>query len=306
MRVAFFGLPLAALLLHADGHDIVFAGICRKGAIGTRRLRRVLGKERVSVVPKLGDATVFERVRDAKPELLVSWFWTKRIPEAMLRLAPLGTVGVHPSLLPRHRGPDPYFWTIFAGDHEAGVTAHRLEREYDTGAMLGQKRIAVDSSWNAWTLAKKLDRPSLALLREVVRAFGGGKPPVEVAQDDALATVAPSPDDEDLRLTFGDRTADEVVRLVRAAAPYPGAFLETDDDDVVVVTRAAVEPAVPRALEPGEAAMVNGRAVVRAKDTGVALLRGRLVRDADEPEQELNESELAALVGRLSRDASLA
>ena len=40
MRIAFVGLPLAALLLRADGHEIVWAGICRKGAIGTRRLGR--------------------------------------------------------------------------------------------------------------------------------------------------------------------------------------------------------------------------------------------------------------------------
>ena len=70
---------------------------------------------------------------------------------AVLEVAPLGAIGVHPSLLPRHRGPDPYFWAIESGDLETGVTAHRLEEEYDTGAILAQRRLAIDASWNSWT-----------------------------------------------------------------------------------------------------------------------------------------------------------
>lgn len=302
MRIAFFGLPLAALLLHADGHEIVYAGICRKGALGTRRLRRTLD-DRVAIVPKLTDPAVVARIEAARPELLVSWFWTKRIPERLLRAAPLGTVGVHPSLLPRHRGPDPYFWTIAAGDAEAGVTAHRLERDYDTGAMLGQRAIAVDPEWSAWTLAKKLDRPSLALLRDVAFAFARGAAPTEVAQDETRATLAPSPSEDELRLDVQKKTAAELARLVRAASPFPGAYLDIEGE-IVVVTRARVEPSVPKALVPGEVATVNGRAVVRAADTGLALLSGRLVGDDDE--RELSEAEMAALVARLSRAAALA
>jgi methionyl-tRNA formyltransferase len=304
LRIAFFGLPLAALLLHADGHEIVHAGVCRRGALGTRRLVRILGRDRVSIMPRLTDASFASRLRATRPDLLVSWFWTKRIPESLLRLAPLGSVGVHPSLLPRHRGPDPYFWTILRGDREAGVSAHRLEREYDTGAVLGQKRIPVDPTWTAWTLAKRLDRPSLALLRDIVRDFAEGRPPIERPQDPEAATEAPSPSEEALRLDPKRDSAASLERLVRAASPYPGAVMEIEGE-VIVVTRAAVVSA-PRALAPGEAATVNGRAVVRAADTGLAVLAGRLVGVTDDDEIELGEGELAALVARLSHDAALA
>ena len=50
MKIAFVGLPLAALLLAEDGLDIVWAGICRKDALGLRRLTKRLGKARVRVV----------------------------------------------------------------------------------------------------------------------------------------------------------------------------------------------------------------------------------------------------------------
>src|SRR5580658_2078483 len=191
MRLVFFGLPLAALLLARDGHDIAWAALCRRGAIGTRRLTRRLGRERVAVLPDLEGDEAFARVRDARPELLVSWFWTKKVPARVLALAP--SVGVHPSLLPRHRGPDPSFWAIDAGDEVTGVTAHRLEVEYDTGAILAQRTLPIDPAWNGWRLARALDRPSLGLLRQVVQAHAEGRPPAGRSQDEAQATAAPEP-----------------------------------------------------------------------------------------------------------------
>jgi methionyl-tRNA formyltransferase len=291
MRIAFVGLPLAALLLARDGHTIVWAGICRRDAIGLRRLTAQLGKERVFVVPDL--ARCKEAIRAAKPDLFVSWFWTKKVPKAVRELAPLGTIGVHPSLLPRHRGPDPTFWAIDSGDHETGVTAHTLEEEYDTGAILGQKRIVIDPTWSAWRLAKKLDRPSLALLREVVNAYARGEAPVPQEQDETLATEAPIPEDDFLELRWTE-TPEAIVRRVRAASPWPGAFTEIGNT-AIVVTQAKATDVVPNALEPGEAwVRGDGIAVVAARGGGVELLRGRL----EESERELDRHELAALIAR--------
>lgn len=291
MRIAFVGLPLAALLLAADGHAIVWAGICRRGAIGTRRLKALLGPDNVVIAPDLTKST--DTIRSREPDLLVSWFWTKKIPRAVRAVAPLGALGVHPSLLPRHRGPDPTFWAIDSGDAETGVTAHRLDDEYDTGAILGQRRVTIDPTWNAWTLAKKLDRPSLTLLREVAGAYARGEPPTPVAQDDRLATEAPQPDDALLQIRWRD-TAERIVRRVRAASPWPGAYTEVGTT-TVTLTRARVTGDVPRALEPGEACVrPDGVAVVRACDAGVELLAGRV--EDDEGERELDSVALATLV----------
>lgn len=292
MRIAFFGLPLAALLLARDGHTIVKAAICRSGALGTRRLIRELGRGRVMVTPDLTRDAVFARVRAAAPELVVSWFWTTRIPPRYLDLAP--AIGVHPSLLPRHRGPDPYFWAIESGDAVTGVTAHELAEEYDTGAMLGRKTLAIDPSWSAWRLAKKLDRPSLALLREVVRAYSEGRPPAPEPQDERLATAAPQPDDELLAIPWRE-PASRIVRRIRAASPWPGAFTEIAGE-LVTITRARETNDFPRALEPGEAAVrTDGVAVVRAGDAAVELLLGR-VEDDEGNETTLDVRDLAARV----------
>jgi methionyl-tRNA formyltransferase len=278
MRIVFFGLPLAALLLHHDGIEIALAALCRPGAPGTRRLRRLLGERRMVEVREPSE--LMSRVREAAPDLLVSWFWTKRIPLAVLEVAPLGAVGVHPSLLPRHRGPDPYFWTLESDDRETGVTAHRLDAGYDTGPILAQRRLAVHPSWNAWMLAKRLDRPSLALLREVVGAYAAGRPPPEVPQRESEATWAPEPDESWLALRFNEE-ASKVVRRVQAASPWPGAFTEIGDA-LVTLTTVAQTTEFPRALLPGEGAVrSDGVAVIRTFDAAVELRAGR-TEDGDD------------------------
>lgn len=272
MRVAFFGLPLAAFLLAKDGHTIVHAALCRPRCPGERRLRNHLGDTQVTLRPDAADPSFVERLRGLEPDIVISWFWTTRLPKAILDLAPLGAFGVHPSLLPRHRGPDPYFWTIDAGDEETGVTAHRLDEDYDTGPILGQKRLAMNETWNAWTLAKRLDRPSLALLREMALAYARGCPPVPTLQKESDATEAPTPSDESLELDWS-LSSRALTRRIRAASPHPGAYTFFGDDSLVL-TRVAEAESYPKFLEPGEAAVLDGKAIIRTGDGALALLQG--------------------------------
>jgi methionyl-tRNA formyltransferase len=289
VRIAFFGLPLAALLLARDGHTLVYAATSSKGP-GLRRLRATLGgTTRIELAPDLLRPAAVRAIREARPDLLVSWFWTTKLPAEVLAIGP--AIGVHPSLLPRHRGPDPYYWAIACGDAVTGVTAHRLDAEYDTGAVLAQRSLPIDPSWNGWRLARALDRPSLALLRDVVRAYADGRPPAATSQDERLATQAPAPTDEDLALRWSDPAAD-VERRVRAGAPWPGAWTEIGDR-IVILERVRLTTDFPRALVAGEAAVrKDGVAVVRARDSAVELLRGR---DGDD-DALLLAPDLAALV----------
>jgi methionyl-tRNA formyltransferase len=273
LRLAFFGLPLAALLLLADGHDVAFCVLSRREAAGRRRLTQRLGA-RVHLRGELSEEEIVEEMSRTRPDLLVSWFFTTKLPMSIVRAAKGGGIGVHPSLLPRHRGPDPYFAAIDQGDRITGVTVHRLEAEYDTGAILATRELAIDPTWNAWTLARRLDRPSLALLRDIVRRLAAGEPVPAVEQDEGLASSAPEPSDADCALVWS-WPVDRVLRRVRALAPSPGAFTEIGGQ---IVTILDARPALdfPRALLAGEAAVVDERALVRAGDGAIELLRGEI------------------------------
>lgn len=126
-------------------------------------------------------------------------------------MARLGGIGVHPSLLPRHRGPDPYFAAIDQGDDVTGVTVHRIAADYDTGEILGARNVAIAESWNAWQLARRLDRPSLSLLRETVAKLSAGETLPALVQDESEATWAPLPSLSDCALRWS-WTTERVLR----------------------------------------------------------------------------------------------
>ena len=275
MRLAVFGLPLAGLLLAADGHEIVLAAVSPVAAPGRRRLRRTARAffDTRELSPRALEAAVQSELATRAPELIVSWFWTRRIPERWLRDAPLGGLNAHPSLLPRHRGPDPFFWAIDSGDVVTGVTVHEMESTYDTGRVLAQESVAIGER-NAWQLARALDRPSLRVLRRVVSDLARGVPVPRRAQEPAKATWAPVPSADSLRCDWFAST-ERVLRRIRALAPRPGLAVEIRGRKLFVI-EARRTSNYPLVLHPGEAAVQAGpdcRVVIRSGDSAVAIER---------------------------------
>jgi methionyl-tRNA formyltransferase len=257
----------------------------------------LLGGERIfdaRVLDARLDGAVARALEREKPELIVSWFWTRRLPRDFLEAAPLGGIGAHPSLLPRHRGPDPYFWAIDSGDLETGVTVHRLTERYDDGAVIARSSLVVGGR-DAWQLARALDRPSLALLRAAVAAFARGDRPAGVPQDEALVTEAPAPDGDELRVDFRWPT-ERVLRRIRALGPVPGVPLEIEGL-FLIVTRAHAASDYPAALEPGEAAVVGEPPVVTLRTgDGAIAVECALLEDSETPETPRSAEETGRIV----------
>ena len=310
MKVGYFGLPLGAHLLLRDGHQLDPCVLSPLSAPGRRR-----------VVPQIAPGSLLDALdapraefhaqiehalARAKPDLIVSWFWTRLLPGAWLNAARHGGIGVHPSLLPRHRGPNPYFWSIDNGDLEAGVTLHTLAPEYDTGAILLQRSIPVGER-NSWQLARALDRPSLALLREGVGRFARSHPPTPIAQDEQAATWAPEPTGRELSVDWTWPTA-RILRRIRAISPVPGLAVEVRELRFFV-TRAKPAADFVRALEPGEAAVIGdpGTLIIRTGDGAIAVERA-LLEESDEggsfddvPDDEPIELDRHALAQAVAR-----
>jgi methionyl-tRNA formyltransferase len=220
----------------------------------------------------------------------VSWFWTRRLPTAWLTQARLGAIGVHPSLLPRHRGPDPYYAAIDQGDELTGVSVHILEPEYDTGAVLGTQSIPVGER-NTWQLARALDRPSLAALRKVVREFAEGRPPRGVEQKAGEISYAPAPQGDGLKVCW-DWETERILRRIRALSPVPGLALSHRGLPFFVTRACRVEHFI-KALRPSEAHL-GERLVVRTSDGAIAIEGATL--ELGEETQTVDGRQLAILL----------
>jgi methionyl-tRNA formyltransferase len=290
-RVLFLGLPLGALCLMRE-LEVVGACISRPEQPGMFRLRRRLAGP-ILERPNLEDEAVRAQLRELRPDLIVSWFWTKRIPVEVIALAPFA-FNLHPSLLPRLRGPDPYFWAIARGDEETGVSAHVLTERYDEGPVISQRTLRIPEGVDAWKLARALDRPSLSLMMEVATRYARGEALVAKAQDEALATRAdePTADDCELQWSWPLQT---ILRRVHAAAPWPGAFTDFEGT-TVVITKARAMGRVP-GLAEGEGAIGPDGVVIAASDGAIVVLEARLEDD----DTILCGLEVAGLFGGLPR-----
>jgi methionyl-tRNA formyltransferase len=296
IRVAYFGLPLGALLLAADGTPPVLVVLSPTEAPGRRRLRRRSNAPIVDLrdVPP-GEATdaIARAVHAASFDLVVSWYFTRRIERPWLDRAPLGGIGAHPSLLPRYRGPNPFFAAIDAGDAVTGVTVHRLVEAYDAGDVLFAEPLAVGDR-DSWQLARALDRPSLRLLRSAVRRISAGEALAATPQSEAFATDAPEPRGDALRVDFR-WTTERVLRRVRALSPVPGVALSIRGVELFV-TRARATEAYPRALAPGEAHAGHDGVVIRTGDAAVLVERASVVEPDTGDAAPLDAQALGALV----------
>ncbi len=147
----------------------------------------------------------------------------KILPEWLINLPKYGVINVHPSLLPRWRGPSPIQAALTAGDQKTGVTIMKLDAEMDHGPILAQKKIKIDPKDNGQILTERLSNLSAEILTNVLTAYLEGKiKPKE--QDHAKATYCKILTRENGFLDY-KKTAIRLDRQVRSYNPWPGAWI---------------------------------------------------------------------------------
>jgi methionyl-tRNA formyltransferase len=168
----------------------------------------------------LNSSEAIERLRAARPQVLVVAAYGLLLPAAALEAAPLGALNIHASLLPRWRGAAPIQRAILAGDRETGVSIMQMDAGLDTGPVLLRKRIAIGDEDDARTLHDKLAALGAAAMVEALAALGAGGLRAE-PQPAEGATYARKIDKAESRLDWS-RPAVELARAVRAFLPAVG------------------------------------------------------------------------------------
>lgn len=148
------------------------------------------------------------------------------IPQKILKMPRLGCVNVHPSLLPKYRGPSPIQSAIVAGDAETGISIMLLDQGMDTGPILAQEKIALASNETQISLIEKIKKIGPKFLIQTLRDYAADKIQPQ-PQDNSQATVCKLLDRESGKINWS-RPAAEIDRLVRAYQPWPGTWAEFD------------------------------------------------------------------------------
>ncbi len=163
-----------------------------------------------------------DALRAWEADLLIVAAYGQILSRAILDMPRLGTINVHASLLPRHRGATPIHAAILEGDTESGITIIRLVPELDAGPMLGVIRTPIRPKETTGELEDRLAALAPALTLSVVEQLAAGTA-VAVEQDPARVTHVGKLEKAAGRIPWS-RSAVELERHVRGMQPWPGPF----------------------------------------------------------------------------------
>jgi methionyl-tRNA formyltransferase len=218
---------------------------------------------------------VVERIRQEQPEAILIAAYGQLLPRSLLDIPPLGVLNVHPSLLPRHRGPSPIPAAILAGDDRTGVSIMLVDEGMDSGPVLARTEIPIAGTDDAATLGLRLADVGAELLAETLGRWADSEI-VPQPQDDGKATVSRLLRRADGALDWNE-PAEALWRRVRAVAEWPQAFTSWDGKLVRIL---AAEVDLEGSAAPGSVGALGSRA--RAPNaatigTGTGLLLPQIV-----------------------------
>ena len=163
-----------------------------------------------------------QALRELQPDVIIVVAFGQILPESILALPPYGCLNVHPSCLPKYRGAAPIQWALINGETETGVTIMLLDEGEDTGDIILQNSLPIDTSDDAATLSTRLANLAPALLIQALGRISDGPPPHQ-PQDHVQATRAPRLTKE-VGLINWNQPADQIRNLVRGVSIWPGAY----------------------------------------------------------------------------------
>lgn len=194
-----------------------------------------------------GDAR--EAVQRLEPDLLVCAAYGRIFGPKFMALFPQGGINVHPSLLPRFRGPTPIQATILAGDPEAGVTVQYLAPELDSGDILAQEAVSLTGTESYPDLEERLAALGGELLREVILDLEA-RTAAPRPQNHDQAVYCPKIKKEDGKINWS-LSAAAIDRMARAYDPWPGVYTFLDGERLAIKELAAVEAPDAAPARPG-------------------------------------------------------
>jgi methionyl-tRNA formyltransferase len=233
LRIVFFGsgrFAVPALQALIDGPDKVVMVVTSPAARAGRG--QSLTSTSISHLAEENELTVIETaavnshdtidlIERAQPELLVVVAFRGFLGPRLLSLGYTPPINIHPSLLPRHRGPAPINWTLIKGDHLCGVSVNFVDLKVDAGAVLAQNAMPVPEAVGSGDIEVELSAIGTKLLLKVIQQIKDDRL-TPVPQNETLATINRLLKKTDGQINL-ELPAGTLAHLINGVDPWPGA-----------------------------------------------------------------------------------
>jgi len=223
MKVIFFGssryvVPVLEFLNNI--HTVLLVVTTEQGSLEPVKFYCHTKKINCISVRKAGDLVANYEIQRIKADMGIVADFGIIIPEQIINSFPKGMANIHPSILPKYRGPTPVQTAILNGDNITGVSIILLDKLMDHGPILAQKEDAIEPFDTAKTLYEKLFKQGALLLSQVLEKYEHNNiTPKPQNETQATFTKFLTKEDGYINLTSND-----IDRKIKAYFPWPGAW----------------------------------------------------------------------------------
>jgi len=194
----------------------------RKKILTSLPVKQVCQKNGVSILQPKKIKEAEEKIKKLNPDLIITAAYGQIIPKSIFEIPKLGTLNIHPSLLPKYRGPSPIQTAILNGEKITGITIFLIDQLIDHGPIIAQKEYVVPEDIYYKDLKEELSKLSSEFIVETIPKWLKGEIKA-LPQEEKLATHTRIIKKEDGRINW-NYSAIQIERQIRAFQPWPGTF----------------------------------------------------------------------------------
>jgi methionyl-tRNA formyltransferase len=220
--------------------------------------------------PEKLDADFISKISDLKPDLGIVAAYGKIIPKELIDIFKHGILNIHPSLLPKYRGPSPIQTTILNGDKITGVTIILIDEKMDHGSILAQQSESSEPTYIE--LHEKLANLGAELLIKTIPNWVLGYID-QSPQNDSEATFTKLIKKLDGKIDWSE-PANNVERKIRAYNPWPGTYTTIDNKILKIIKAEIIDN--NKNTAPGNFFKENEFPAIACKEKALKLLRVQL------------------------------
>jgi methionyl-tRNA formyltransferase len=191
----------------------------------------------------------FDQLKQLNADIFVVVSFGKILPSEIINLPKYKAVNVHPSALPKYRGPSPIRTALLNGDEFTGVTLMLMDEKLDSGPMLAQEIVKIDDSDNNFTLEAKLAKTAANMINPVLADYISGKI-TPLPQDEAKVSFTSMIEKQDGKINW-QKTAQEIYNQFRAFYPWPGIWTVWKDKNLKITECSTIGYQSQQQFKPG-------------------------------------------------------
>lgn len=139
-----------------------------------------------------------EKIREFKPDILISILGNEIFKSKLLKLAPKGCINLHTSLLPKYRGLMPTFWVLKNNEKETGVSVFYVDEGIDSGEIIIQEKLKIkDGCTQAQLIRETKDLGIKAIIKSIDLIYHNRV--ISIPNNDKFATYYTMPTRKDVK-----------------------------------------------------------------------------------------------------------